>query len=66
MTLTYMAKMLEAARSRKLSLRREAFQESGRNIRLFPGVKEWFGRINAYAAAGVRAAPINSSSWKGR
>ena len=40
MTLTYMAKMLEAARSRKLSLRREAFQESGRNIRLFPGVKE--------------------------
>ena len=55
MTLTYMAKMLEAARSRKLSLRREAFQESGRNIRLFPGVKEWFGRINAYAAArGVR------------
>ena len=51
MTLTYMAKMLEAARSRKLSLRREAFQESGRNIRLFPGVKEWFGRINAYAAA---------------
>ena len=48
MTLTYMAKMLEAARSRKLSLRREAFQESGRNIRLFPGVKEWFGRINAF------------------
>ena len=48
MTLTYMAKMLEAARSRKLSLRREAFQESGRNIRLFLGVKEWFGRINAF------------------
>lgn len=66
MTLTYMAKMLEAARSRKLSLRREAFQESGRNIRLFPGVKEWFGRINAYAAArGVRVLHyINSSGLK--
>ena len=55
MTLTYMAKMLEAARSRKLSLRREAFQESGRKIELFPGVREWFARINSYAAArGVR------------
>ena len=66
MTLTYMAKMLEAARSRKLSLRREAFQESGRNIRLFLGVKEWFGRINAYAAArGVRVLHyINSSGLK--
>ena len=64
MTLTYMVKMLEAARSRKLSLRREAFQESGRNIRLFPGVKEWFGRINA-SARGVRVLHyINSSGLK--
>ena len=48
MTLTYMAKMLEAARS------------------LFPGVKEWFGRINADAAArGVRVLHyINSSGLK--
>ena len=46
MTLTYMAKMLEAARSRKLSLRREAFQDSGRRVTLFAGVKEWFSRIN--------------------
>ena len=66
MTLTYMAKMLEAARARKLSLRREAFQESGRKITLFPGVREWFGRINAYAAAqGVRVLHyINSSGLK--
>ncbi len=66
MTLTYMAKMLEAARSRKLSLRREAFQESGRKIELFPGVREWFARINSYAAArGVRVLHyINSSGLK--
>ena len=51
MTLTYMAKMLEAARSRKLSLRREAFQESGRNIRLFPGVKEMLEQLKC---AGLR------------
>ena len=66
MTLTYMAKMLEAARARKLSLRREAFQESGRKITLFPGVREWFGRINAYGAAhGIRILHyINSSGLK--
>ena len=66
MVLTYMARMIQEAKSKGLSLRREAFQESGRNIRLFPGVKEWFGRINAYAAArGVRVLHyINSSGLK--
>ena len=66
MTLTCMARMIQEAKSKGLSLRREAFQESGRNIRLFPGVKEWFGRINAYAAArGVRVLHyINSSGLK--
>ena len=48
--LTYMAKMIQEARSKNLSLRREAFQESGRRIRLYEGVKEWFSRINAYGA----------------
>ena len=66
MVLTYMARMIQEAKSKGRSLRREAFQESGRNIRLFPGVKEWFGRINAYAAArGVRVLHyINSSGLK--
>ena len=66
MTLTYMAKMLEAARSRKLSLRREAFQESGRNIRLFLGVKEWFRPHQRLCRrAGVRVLHyINSSGLK--
>ena len=48
--LTYMAKMIQEAKSKGLSLRREAFQESGRRIQLYEGVKEWFSRINAYGA----------------
>lgn len=50
MVLTYMARMIQEAKSKGLSLRREAFQESGRHVTLYPGVKEWFARINAYAA----------------
>ena len=66
MTLTYMARMIQEARSTGLSLKREAFQESGRRITLYDGVKEWFGRINAYAAErGVRMLHyINSSGIK--
>ncbi len=48
--LTYMAKMIQEAKSKNLSLRREAFRESGRKIDLYEGVKEWFSRINAYGA----------------
>lgn len=66
MTLTYMARMIQEARSTGLSLKREAFQESGRRITLYDGVKEWFDRINAYAAErGVRMLHyINSSGIK--
>ncbi len=66
MTLTYMARMIQEARSTGLSLKREAFQESGRRITLYDGVKEWFGRINVYAAErGVRMLHyINSSGIK--
>ncbi|HJA98771.1 MAG TPA: haloacid dehalogenase-like hydrolase [Candidatus Alistipes avicola] len=66
MILAYMARMIQAARSKGLSLRREAFQESGRHITLFNGVKEWFGRINAYGTAhGVHIVHyINSSGLK--
>ena len=64
--LTYMAKMIQEAKSKDLSLRREAFQESGRNIRLYKGVREWFGRINAYGEArGLNVVHyINSSGLK--
>lgn len=66
MVLTYMARMIQAAKSTGLSLRREAFQESGRKVTLFPGVKEWFSRINAYGEErGVRILHyINSSGLK--
>ena len=66
MTLTYMARMIQEARSKGLSLKREAFQESGRRITLYAGVEQWFARINAYAAErGVKMLHyINSSGIK--
>ena len=66
MTLTYMARMIQEARSKGLSLKREAFQESGRRITLYEGVEQWFARINAYAAErGVKMLHyINSSGIK--
>ncbi len=64
--LTYMAKMIHEARSKGLSLKREAFQESGKNITFFHGVREWFGRINRYGEKrGIRILHyINSSGIK--
>ena len=64
--LTYMALMIHEAQAKGLSLRREAFQESGKKVELFPGVLEWFDRINAYGAErGVRVLHyINSSGMK--
>jgi phosphoserine phosphatase len=64
--LTYMARMIQEAQSKGLSLRREAFQESGRNIRYYKGVEEWFSRMNAYAAEqGINLIHyINSSGLK--
>ena len=63
MVLTYMARMIQEAKSKGLSLRREAFQESGRRVVLFNGVKEWFSRINRYGEErGIRILHyINSS-----
>ena len=46
--LAYMYTMLRKSREKGLSLRREALVEMGRSIVLFPGVKEWFGRINDF------------------
>ena len=61
-----LARMIQEAQSKGLSLRREAFQESGRNIRYYKGVKEWFSRMNAYAAErGIRLLHyVNSSGMK--
>ena len=64
--LTYMAVMIREAHAKGLSLRREAFQESGKKVTLYPGVEEWFDRINAYAeSCGVQVLHyINSSGLK--
>ena len=66
MVLTYMARMIQAARSKGLSLRREAFRESGRRVALYRGVREWFARINDYGARrGMHIVHyINSSGLK--
>ena len=64
--LTYMARMLQAAQSKGLSLRREAFRESGRNVQFYEGVTEWFKRINEYGRErGVNILHyVNSSGLK--
>ena len=64
--LTYMALMIRSAQAKGLSLRREAFQESGKKVEFYNGVVEWFDRINAYGEErGVRVLHyINSSGLK--
>ena len=64
--LTYMALMIREAKAKGISLRREAFQECGRDVKLYPGVDEWFDRINKYGAEhGVNIVHyINSSGLK--
>lgn len=53
--LAYMYAMIDEARKAKVPVRRSDFVEFGRNIKLFPGVTDWFKRINAYAKGkGVR------------
>ena len=45
--LAYMYMMLEKGQSEFL-LKRENFQKLGSSVKLFPGVRTWFDRINAY------------------
>ncbi len=46
--LTYMARMIAEAKASNVPITRERFREFGRSVKLFPGVEEWFGRINRY------------------
>lgn len=64
--LAYMYKMIHEAKSRGLSLRKEAFRSSGAKISLYSGVEQWFERINAYGLSkGVTIEHyINSSGIK--
>ncbi len=53
--LAYMYTMLQEAERKDRPFTRQDLVEKGRGIVLFPGVAEWFGRINAFGAAqGVR------------
>lgn len=64
--LSYMKLMFDEARRNGIKLRREDFMRFGEDIRLFPGVKEWFSLVNEYGRArGVVVEHyINSSGLK--
>jgi len=46
--LSYMYVMLDRAKAVHAGIRRSDFTGAGRGLDLFPGVEEWFSRINAY------------------
>ncbi len=64
--LSYMLKMLEHASKTNTPIKREDFQATGRNIKLYKGVESWFERINRYGAErGIEILHyINSSGLK--
>ena len=49
--LAYMYTMITECRLRGRPLTRESLIENGRAIELYPGVREWFDRVNLYGAA---------------
>ncbi|MCQ2148944.1 MAG: haloacid dehalogenase-like hydrolase [Bacteroidales bacterium] len=49
--LAYMKLMFDTARQKNIRLRREYFQAFGKDVELFPGVREWFSLINAYGGS---------------
>ena len=48
--LAYMYIMIQESQRRNLPFTRQDLVEKGCGIELFPGVEEWFGRINAFGA----------------
>ena len=46
--LAYMYMMKEKADEKKISIKRETFNELGKKVEFFKGVDTWFDRINAY------------------
>lgn len=46
--LAYMHLMLKKARGAEVKVTRESFRAFGSTVKFFPGVEDWFGRINAY------------------
>lgn len=64
--LAYMYTMIAECRAQGLPLTRDFLVRCGHSMELFPGVREWFGRINAYGAGrGIDVQHyINSSGIK--
>lgn len=64
--LCYMYLMLQEARQKGISLKRDSFRHFGAQIDLYPGVKEWFRLINDYGhRIGLEVCHyINSSGLK--
>lgn len=64
--LCYMYLMINAAKSNRISLKRESFKKFGSDVDLFEGVKEWFSLINEYGkSVGLDIKHyINSSGLK--
>ena len=46
--LVYMRILLEEAHNRRVFISRDDFKKMGKDIEYFPGVKEWFPKINNY------------------
>ena len=49
--LAYMYTMIRKSREKNIPLTRDGLVEMGRSIELFPGVQDWFARINAFGAS---------------
>ncbi len=64
--LCYMNLMIMEAKAKGISLKRDSFKQFGKDVELFKGVKEWFGKINRYGKEnGLEIKHyINSSGMK--
>lgn len=61
--LSYMWLMIEKANAAKMPIRKQNFTDFGAGINFFPGVEEWFDRINQYGkASGIRVEHFIISS----
>ncbi|WP_304192623.1 HAD family hydrolase, partial [Lentibacter algarum] len=56
--LVYMKRMIDRADAKSKRLDRASFQEHGSGIRFFPGVRDWFDRIDNYVTELAREQPI--------
>ncbi len=47
--LAWMYQLLTLSKAKRRSIKREYFNEAGKKVALYNGVKEWFDRVNKYA-----------------